>query len=99
MKGDPFVGAKLANYLMAAGFQDVKTWPIVIHLDNRSPKKRAHFFRYWTALIESGAPALLKAGKVTPELVAGMKDEFEKLQENPESVAFYAWSQASAQAL
>jgi ubiquinone/menaquinone biosynthesis C-methylase UbiE len=52
MKGDPFVGAKLGNLLLAAGFQNIETSMITFHFDSRSPKQRAEFISYWT-----GAPA------------------------------------------
>ncbi|MES2855279.1 MAG: class I SAM-dependent methyltransferase, partial [Bdellovibrionota bacterium] len=51
LKGDPFVGGKLANYLMAAGFQNVKTSVLTHQYDNRMPKKRASFIDYWADLL------------------------------------------------
>ncbi len=98
LKGDPFVGAKLANYLLAAGFQDVTTQVKTHHLDNRSPKKRAEFIEYWTELLLSGAPGLMKAGKVTPEIISEMKKELARLKDDPDAVFFYTWIQARAQA-
>lgn len=99
LKGDPFVGAKLANLLLKADFQNVITAPKVHHYDNRTPKKRAQFIEYWCNLLLSGAPGLIQAGKVTPELVAEMKAELETLRKDPDSVFFYSWIFASAQAL
>lgn len=95
--GDPFVGAKLANYLMAAGFQNVATEVKFFHYDNRAPKKRAEFIEYWTNLLLSGAPQLLKARRVTPKVAAGMKAELTKLKSDPDAVVFDAWVQARAQ--
>jgi ubiquinone/menaquinone biosynthesis C-methylase UbiE len=98
LKGDPFVGAKLANYLISAGFQDVTTQVKTHHYDNRSPKRRAEFIEYWTELLLSGAPGLLKAGKVTAELIDEMKVELARLKSDPNAVFFYTWIQARAQA-
>jgi ubiquinone/menaquinone biosynthesis C-methylase UbiE len=98
LKGDPFVGAKLANYLIEAGFQNVTTQVKVHHYDNRSPKMRKDFIEYWTELLLSGAPSLLTAGKVTPELVDEMKKELKALISDSDAVFYYSWIQARAQA-
>lgn len=96
--GDPFVGAKLANYLMAAGYQNIST-EVSVHLyDNRTPKRRVQFIEDWASFLLSGAPGLLKAHKVTPHLVEQMKDELHRLREDPNAVFFNAWVQAKAQA-
>lgn len=60
LKGDPFVGGKLANYLMKAGYQKVTTKILTHFYDNRTPKSRAEFIDYWANLLLSGAPALLR---------------------------------------
>jgi ubiquinone/menaquinone biosynthesis C-methylase UbiE len=99
LHGDPFVGAKLANYLLGAGFQDVATEVKVHYYDNRTPKRRAAFIEYWTALLLSGAPGLIQSGKVTPELAEEMKNELELLKDAPDAVFFYSWVQARARAL
>ena len=98
LKGDPFVGGKLANYLMAAGYQNVSTKVLTHQYDNRYPKKRAAFIDYWTELLLSGAPGLIKAGRVTQETVDQMREESERLKSAPDSVIFYSWIQARAEA-
>ncbi len=98
LKGDPFVGAKLANYLLAAGFQNVQTQPAVLHYDNRAPKQRARFIEYWTSLLLSGAKGLIDAGKVTEEIVQEMTRELDKLKDDPDAVIFYSYIKATAQA-
>jgi ubiquinone/menaquinone biosynthesis C-methylase UbiE len=96
--GDPFVGAKLANYLLAAGFQNVSTEVKTLFYDNRAPKRRAEVIEYWTSLLLSGAPGLLEAGKTTVETVEAMQRELNHLKNDPDSVFFYSWMQAKAQA-
>ncbi len=96
--GDPFVGAKLANYLLAAGYQNVSTEVSVHHYDNRAPKKRAQFIEDWIGFLLSGAPNLLKAKKVTPKLVKEMKEELTRLKDDPDAVFFNTWVQAKAYA-
>lgn len=96
--GDPFVGAKLANYLMAAGFQNVSTEVKTLFYDNRAPKRRAEVIEYWTSLLLSGAPGLLEAGKTTTETVEAMQRELNHLKNDPDSVFFYSFLQAKAQA-
>ncbi|HEY8279284.1 MAG TPA: class I SAM-dependent methyltransferase [Bdellovibrionota bacterium] len=98
LKGDPFVGGKLANYLMASGFQNITTKVITHQYDNRMPKKRAAFIDYWTDLLLSGATSLIAAKRVTPEIVKEMREESERLKNAPDSVIFYSWIQARAEA-
>lgn len=98
LKGDPFVGGKLANYLIKAGYQNVTTKVLTHQYDSRMPKKRAAFIDYWTHLLLSGAPGLIKAGRVTPEIVSNMRKESETLKKDPESVIFYSWILARAEA-
>jgi ubiquinone/menaquinone biosynthesis C-methylase UbiE len=98
LKGDPFVGGKLANYLIAAGYQNVSTKVLTHQYDNRYPKKRAAFIDYWTELLLSGAPGLIKAGRVTQETVDQMREESERLKSAPDAVIFYSWIQARAEA-
>jgi ubiquinone/menaquinone biosynthesis C-methylase UbiE len=94
--GDPFVGAKLGNLLQAVGYRDVATEVKTIHLDNREPAERAEFIAYWSDLLLSGAEGLLKAGKVSPAVVDGMKQELQLVAHNPNSVFFYSFIQARA---
>ncbi|MGZ3695141.1 MAG: class I SAM-dependent methyltransferase [Bdellovibrionota bacterium] len=98
LKGDPFVGGKLANYLIEAGFQNVSTKVLTYQFDNRMPKKRAAFIDYWTSLLLSGAEGLIADGRVTPEIVKEMAAESEKLKSAPDSVIFYSWILARAEA-
>jgi len=96
--GDPFVGAKLANYLLDAGFQNVTTEIKTLFYDNRAPKRRAEVIEYWTSLLLSGAPGLLEAGKTTVETVETMQRELAHLKTDPDAAFFYSWIQAKAQA-
>lgn len=99
IKGDPFVGGKLANYLMKAGFQSITTKVLTHQYDNRTPKKRAAFIDYWCNLLLSGAPELLKTGRVDETIIKDMKAELDKLKNDPDSVIFYSWILARAVAL
>ena len=98
LKGDPFMGAKLGNYLMASGFQDVETRVKTAHYDNRMPKRRARMIEDWAQLVLSGAPALLAAKRVNTELVEEMKAEIARLKNDPDAVFFYSWVQATGRA-
>jgi ubiquinone/menaquinone biosynthesis C-methylase UbiE len=99
IKGDPFVGGKLANYLMKAGYQNITTTVLTHQYDNRTPKQRASFIDYWCNLMLSGAPELLKTGRVDQRTVTDMTDELNKLKNDPDSVIFYSWILARAVAL
>lgn len=97
LKGDPFVGGKLANYLLKAGFQNISTKVLTHQYDNRTPKKRAVFIDYWIQLLLSGAPALIKSNRVTQALVDEMTLELEALKKADDSVIFYSWILARAE--
>jgi ubiquinone/menaquinone biosynthesis C-methylase UbiE len=94
--GDPFVGAKLGNLLLAVGYRDIDTRVHNIHLDNRAPGERADFLAYWSDLLLSGAPGLLAAGKVSEDTVKGMESELRSVGRDPNAVFFYSFVQAQA---
>lgn len=96
--GDPFVGAKLGNLLQAVGFREIQTFVKTFHLDNRMPGERAEFLKYWTDLLLSGAPELVKAGCVSNDVVEGMKAELARVGRDPNAVFFYSFIQAQARA-
>jgi ubiquinone/menaquinone biosynthesis C-methylase UbiE len=98
LKGDPFVGGKLANYLIKAGYQNITTHVLTHQYDNRMPKKRASFIDYWTNLLLSGATSLIQAGRVTDEIVKNMTSELQALKSDPDAVIFYSWILARAEA-
>lgn len=94
--GDPFVGAKLGNLLLAGGFRDVQTQTKTVHLDNREPARRKVMFALWEELLLSAAEQLLEAGKVDQATVEGMRSEFTQVQNDPNAVFFYSFVQARA---
>ncbi|MBW8775629.1 MAG: methyltransferase domain-containing protein [Stenotrophomonas sp.] len=94
--GDPFVGAKLGNLLLAGGFRDVHTEIKTIHLDNREPARRKTMIAFWEQLLLSAADQLLQAGSVDEETVEGMRREFRLVQNDPNAVFFYSFVQGRA---
>jgi SAM-dependent methyltransferase len=96
--GDPFVGAKLGNLLLAAGWRDVTTEAKTFHFDQRAPAERAEFLAYWTDLLLSAAPGLLEAGRVSQANVDAMGAELARIAGHPDSVLFYSFVQARARA-
>ena len=97
--GDPYVGAKLGNYLLSSGFQNIGTEAKIYHYDSRMPKVRTQMFDYWINLLLSGAPELLKAGKTTQATIDEMAREMNRLKDEPNAVFFYGPVQARGQAL
>ncbi|MEZ4358561.1 MAG: methyltransferase domain-containing protein [Kofleriaceae bacterium] len=97
--GDPFVGAKLGNLLQAVGFHDVETQVHTIFLDNRAPGERAEMLAFWSDLLLSGADGLLRAGKVSPSTVEGMRRELGQVGHDPNAVFYYSFIQARARVL
>jgi SAM-dependent methyltransferase len=94
--GDPFVGAKLGNLLLAGGFRDVQTQVKVFHFDNREPGPRKTMIASWEELLLSAADQLLAANKVNADVVDGMRRELRQVQNDPDAVFFYAFIQARA---
>ncbi|WP_051229145.1 class I SAM-dependent methyltransferase [Paludibacterium yongneupense] len=94
--GDPFIGAKLGHILLRQGFRNVRTEVKTLHLDGRDPHLRHEVLQYWSELLLSATEQLLAARRVTPDLVAGMKLELQKLSKDPELVFFYCFFQATA---
>ena len=99
LKGDPYVGAKLGNYLMEGGFGNIQTRFSYWHLDNRQPKLRGRFIEYWINLLLSGAPELVKSGKVNKTIIKQMTQELHALRDNPDSVLFFGFMKAMATVL
>ena len=54
-KGDPFVGAKLGNFLMQLGYKDIKTEIKTWFFDNRYPQLRKDHIDYWEKLLLSAS--------------------------------------------
>ncbi len=94
--GDPFVGAKLGNLLLAGGFRDVTTQVKTFHFDNRDPARRKTMIAFWEELLLSAADQLLAAGKVDQATVDGMHREMRQVQNDPDAVFFYSFVQARA---
>lgn len=94
--GDPFVGAKLGNLLMQGGFKDIHTEIKTWFLDNRYPQERQDCVNYWKELLLSASEQLLEAGRVTQDVVDGVKNEMAKVANDPNAVFFYSFVQARA---
>ncbi len=94
--GDPFVGAKLGNLLLAGGFRDVTTSVKTFHLDNREPARRKQMIAFWEELLLSAADQLLAADKVDAAIVEGVHREMRQVQNDPDAVFFYSFVQARA---
>jgi ubiquinone/menaquinone biosynthesis C-methylase UbiE len=94
--GDPFVGAKLGNLLQAVGFHDITTKVRTFHLDSRHAAERAEFIAFWSELLLSGCEGLRAAGRVSQEIVDGMKTELSDVAHDANAVFFYSFVTARA---
>ncbi|QNK03817.1 class I SAM-dependent methyltransferase [Dyella telluris] len=94
--GDPFIGAKLGNLLLAGGYRDVQTEVKSFHLDNRQPGKRKQMIEFWEELLLSAADQLVATGKVDTATVEGMRHELQAVRNDPNAVFFFAFVQARA---
>lgn len=96
--GDPFVGAKLGNFLYDLDFKNIKTEIKTWHFDKRHPEKRKETIYYWTDLLLSAKDHLLDKKLVTKDIVKNMQKELIQIAKNPDAVFFYSFVQASANA-
>ncbi|WP_267224520.1 class I SAM-dependent methyltransferase [Dyella silvae] len=94
--GDPFIGAKLGNLLLAGGYSNVQTEVKSFHLDNRQPGKRKQMIEFWEELLLSAADQLVATGKVDETTVSGMRQELQAVRNDPNAVFFFAFVQARA---
>lgn len=94
--GDPFVGAKLGNFLTSLGFVDVQTNVITWLFDNRHSIRREQVIAYWQELLLSAADQLIAANYVDSDVVEGMKKELASVQKDPNAVFMYSFMQAQA---
>lgn len=94
--GDPFIGAKLGNLLLAGGYRDVQTEVKSFHLDNRQPGKRKQMIEFWQEVLLSAADQLVAADKIDTAAVEGMRGELQAVRNDPNAVFFFAFVQARA---
>ena len=94
--GDPFVGAKLGNLLLAAGYRDIQTEVKTMYFDNRNPEQRRRAIEYWSELMLSAADSLIASGHLTQEVVDGTRKELAAVALDPNAVFFYSFIQAHA---
>jgi ubiquinone/menaquinone biosynthesis C-methylase UbiE len=94
--GDPFIGAKLGNLLLAGGYRDVQTEVKNVHLDNRQPGRRKQMIEFWEEVLLSAAEQLIVAGKTDLPTVEGMRSELQAVRNDPNAVFFFAFVQAHA---
>lgn len=97
--GDPFVGAKLGNFLMSMGFQDIKTEVKTWHYDNRFPDKRKETIDFWTDLLMSARDQLVQEKVIDNELADAAYKELKAVANDPDAVFFYSFVQASARVI
>ena len=66
------------------------------HFDNREPARRKTMIAFWEELLLSASDQLLAAGKVSGEIVDGVRREMHQVQNDPNAVFFYSFVQARA---
>lgn len=95
--GHPDIGLRLANLAVTAGLREVILRDISPHLDARlTPTERTTMADYFCAIFSSGAPELVRQGRVTPELVTAMQRDFANLATDPDAIMVYTAFQLEA---
>jgi ubiquinone/menaquinone biosynthesis C-methylase UbiE len=92
--GDPFVGAKLGNLLLAQGYQDISTEVKTWHFDNRQPEQRKRYIEFWTQILLSAKDQLLKANYIDQETLKLAQEELKQVAKDPNAVFFFSFMQA-----
>lgn len=94
--GDPDVGIRLGGLLAAAGFAEVRLEEASPQIDGRTPDPgaRRDFLDFWQTLLLSGAPELLRHGRIGSEAVDALKTAFTALADNPAALFRYTAFQA-----
>lgn len=97
--GDPFIGAKLGNLLLSAGYQNIHTKVKTLFFDNRMPEERKETIEYWTDLLISAKDVLIKEERVTEVLAENAEKELKNVARDPNAVFYYSFIQAQATVL
>lgn len=95
--GDPFIGAKLGNFLISVGYRRVTTRVKTIHYDNRHPDRRKQSIAEREELLLSASEQLLKSKYITEDILKAAKEELKKVQRNPDAVIMDSFMQAYAE--
>lgn len=98
LNGDPFVGSKLGNLLSDAGFRDIQLLPFTFLYGKNEPEKRNRMLKYWEELLLSGAESLVNSGKLGFNEIDLMKEDFNRLFINNDTIFHYSFIQAIAKA-
>ena len=94
--GDPFIGAKLGNLLLAQGFTDIQTRVQTWHFDNRAPEKRKLYIEFWTQILLSAKEQLLAAQYVDEETLRLAQKELKQVAKDPNAAFYFSFMQAQA---
>lgn len=92
MGGDPDIGMKLVNLASIAGFKQINFHDVSSTFDRRiaSKPQRIEFLNFWKLLFLSASDNLISEGKIMPEVVLKLHEEFDNLTENLDAVFSYA---------
>lgn len=95
LNGDPAIGIRLANLLDSAGFIDIQTRPHLFFLDRTTLEERKIMLTYWLDLMRSALHETLDAGFTTMERWQTAESQMRRLIENPDTVFYYSFIQAT----
>lgn len=98
IKGHPFIGGQLGHLLKSAGYKNIEVEFRPLHFDSRNISLRNKFIDYFFQIFLSAAEVLLKEDRVTPDLIAQMKEEVAQAKSLKEGMFFYSFARAVAEA-
>ena len=96
IKGHPFIGLQLGNYLLESGYHKIRTDLRSFYFDSRDPEERNQFMKSFLSLLKSSSDNLIKDGRVSPELIQNLDHDLDEVFSAKHSVIQYGWVRAQA---
>lgn len=94
--GNANIGMELANLLLSAGYENIKTQPQTFFLDHTAKQQRAILLEYWHYLMRSALHQTIEEEETTLERWQKAESAMYQLRKNDEAVFYYSFIQAEA---
>ena len=91
IRGHPFVGLQLGNYLLESGYHDIKIDLRSFYFDSRHPQERNIFMKSFLSLLKSASERLIEAKRVSPELIEKMDHDLDVVFKVKHSLIQAGW--------
>ncbi len=96
LNGDPYVGAKLRNWLFDAGFEKIQVRAHLMLRDRTQPEALRSMMDYWWNLMESVGDLMEAEGLINASERLAAKEAIFTFHLHPDACFFYTFVQAEA---